>query len=84
MAQQTNDQSQINRVLRTVMLLLGATVLLDIVYLILALQINAWQMYTLTGVVFSFGVVAVIALALIRRNRINFGIWLIIDSKSLP
>ena len=69
---------QAGTVFRVTVYLLGITSIVTLVNIVLAIALNAWQMYALTAVVFAFGLVALLGLRLIRAGHSHRAVKLII------
>lgn len=72
------DTKQVSSVFRVAVIMLAAAFTVEAFYLFLAVQMGAWQMYALAGVIAFFCIVNIIALPVIRKGYINTGSWLIV------
>jgi len=74
----TENMTKRNSALRIAASVLGAAVLSLPLNLFLALQSGAWQFYVLVFLVIAIGTLGFIALRLIRKGRIESGIWVVL------
>ena len=71
-------ERRMGSVFRVAVIILFAAFAVEAFYLFLAVQMGAWQMYALAGVIAFFCLVNIAALPIIRKGHLNAGSWLII------
>ena len=73
-----NSNVRARNAARLTITIFGATLSLVMLYIYLAWQMKAWQMYLVTGILGLFAVLAYIALRTIRKGRSDAGSWMVI------
>jgi GAF domain-containing protein/HAMP domain-containing protein len=64
--------------MRVALIMLGAAIVVDAFYIFLAIQMGAWQMYALAGVIAGFVIANLIAAAVIRQGMVTTGGWIMV------
>jgi putative methionine-R-sulfoxide reductase with GAF domain len=78
---QTTDQATLQRrAFRTAILLLTVAIGVVLFYLFLIWQLGSWQIIVLTGVMIAFSAATLVSMRLIRKGRIDTGVWINIIS----
>ncbi|PKN93532.1 MAG: hypothetical protein CVU44_09275 [Chloroflexi bacterium HGW-Chloroflexi-6] len=72
------NTKKVNSVFRVAIIMLVAAFTVEAFYLFLAVQMGAWQMYALAGVIAFFCLANIVALPLIRQGHVETGSWLMI------